>query len=425
MFIKQKDDEEENTNRRRRRNNTDVNKQKGSDDDDKPNRRRRRVMNKVRIDELSAVDRPAQEGAVATIMKRAPSESDTVVEKNGDLVDMLTSVEDGHQHGVNVRVYDDGVYLSVSYAKAEGADFGHDHMVVRTEGNEYEVSMVDGHTHTLDSARLQMIVSDRMFNKASNGEELELEFVPTEKGLLVKPISKSNENLEEDMPGSNSATVALEKKVSTLESQLATATALAGMNDTQKSYYNGLDDIGKSDFVTKSMTQRDEAVELHKAADAVVYTSVTDGSVFRKSDDPRLVQMAKQHDLTHQAMTKSLEDNANMALEKRASVEMQYMAGTTETHVAILKALDGIEDEGIRKSAYESLKAKNDSMAGVFKNVGSSFVKNEAGTDGNAEEELESLAKAYVADKGGNYTDAYAVVSEQNPDLYARAVNGQ
>lgn len=87
--------------------------------------------------------------------------------------------------------------------------------------------------------------------------------------------------------------------------------------------------------------------------------------------------------------------------------------------MAILKALDSIEDESIRKDALEVLKSKNQSNSQAFETNGHQIVSKAAG---EADKELEELAKKYAAEKGVDFFSAYEAVSAQRPDLLAKAV---
>ena len=139
---------------------------------------RRRIMQEFRINEISSVDSPAQEGARVAIMKRAeprennlpdgtyPLALNTAVLENvvkreiqkgmGDLADLLTNEEEGHQHGISI---------GVMYSQEPEAEASHDHPVVRSPEGQYTLGMVAGHTHAIDQeamsgAVLALVTSD-------------------------------------------------------------------------------------------------------------------------------------------------------------------------------------------------------------------------------------------------------------------------
>ncbi|MCH9664658.1 MAG: hypothetical protein K0U41_02280 [Gammaproteobacteria bacterium] len=372
---------------------------------DKPaRRRRRRRMEKFRIDEISAVDVPAQAGALAVMMKRADvTDEEQETKKRGDLVDILTSVEEGHQHGINVMVEEEGLYFIVMFARGEDDDTSHDHMVTRDMDGNYVISENAGHTHTLDNDALKDMMFNRMTNKSaanSGGDNVE-------KGAM--PDNKST-----------ATTKAADDKVKTLEKQLAVAKVLAELTDDQKTYYKGLGDDSKKEFLTKSSEERQNIIDTKKASNSVVYTA-KDGTEFLKSDDPRLVGMAKKMDADAAKLEKALLEKADMQYQKRVEDEFSNLPGTVDTKVAMLKALDSIEDEEVRKASLETLKAQNASLAPAFTTVG---MTKSAGTVNNsdAEQQLDTLAKKHQADNNVDYYTAYDAVSKANPDLYTKAV---
>lgn len=202
--------------------------------------------------------------------------------------------------------------------------------------------------------------------------------------------------------------------------------ALAEMTDAQKAHYEKLDDEGKQAFIAKSADDRqkdvDAAVAKADEDDPVVYKS-DKGVEFRKSDDPRLVEMAKQADEDRKARVAAEKRVAEQDLRKRAEDEFAHLPGTVEHRMELIKAAEGIEDEDARKGAIAALKAQNDSMATAFKTAGVGGVSPEAGS---SENELDTLAKKYQEEhEGVTYAQAYDAVlkTERGRELYAKSVN--
>ena len=394
-----------------------MHKQKDDEEETTPRRRRRR-MNKIRIDELSGVDRPAMEPALATIMKRADG-----VLKRGDLVDILTSVEEGHQHGVTVRVEDGELYVMVMYAREDGAENSHDHMLAIDADGNYVVSLNEGHTHTIDSEQIRELVFNRVVNKSEYGKELEL--VETDKGLHITKNAAScgKSSLEDNMSDANkgAGNEALQTEITKLKSQLVTANAVLAMTSIEKSHYGQLDTASQAAFIAKSSAERGTDIEFAKTADPIEYTT-SDGVELRKSAGVLMIKMAKDNDVLKKQMAAQQDVIEKSALEKRAETDLGNMPGTVEVRAAILKSVDGIEDEGVRKLAHEALVAKNTEMSGAFTTSGRGFHKNADEASGNAGEELDTLAKAYATEHDVSYIDAYDVVGTANPDLLTKAV---
>lgn len=390
--------------------------------------RRRRRMRKFVINEISAVDKPAQQSAVAVIMKR-----EVPLEKLGDLADLLTSVDDGHQHGVRMFTEDGEVGIYLSYARSEDAESGHDHPLTFGEDGSVIVGENAGHTHEINASDLRNLIFSRMVNKnleEQNSDDL------TSDNESGQGTTKSNQTAEKSggkeeediMPQAKEAAnktaeetlKSVQTELDTAKAELAKAKSIGELSDIEKAHYESLDDSAKEDFLSKSVVERADVIELAKSKDAVIYTA-EDGSEYRKSDDPRLVSMAKQRDEDRKALKKAEQEREDVMFLKRANEECNNLPGATETHVAILKALDTIQDADVKKDALKVLKAHNSSMSTIFKSTGTT----QAPTSNDAAGELEALAKNYANEHGDvNYYAAYDIVRKQHPELYEKAVNG-
>lgn len=190
-------------------------------------------------------------------------------------------------------------------------------------------------------------------------------------------------------------------RIAELEKSLARAEARSELDDSNRAYFNSLDEKDQDEFLTKSRDERTalvlESERKAKESEAVVYKSRS-GELFRVRDDKRLVEMARKADELQAEIEKRDEQIRQSDLEKRAKVEFENLPGTVAQHCAILKALDGIADEETRTAAYSILKAKSDSIGKAMKSVGTSSAGTSTdGEEGVAEEdplkELDRLAK--------------------------------
>ncbi len=421
-------------------------------------KRKRRIMHKFKMDEISAVDRPAQSPALSVIMKR-----DESVDKAGDMVNALTSAEEGHQHGISINQHDDEMYVTVHYARSEDAEGGHDHQVVVNTTGDMVVSENMGHTHTIDTEAVRNIMFSCIANKrestmplpeinnvmdltkaltilksaeakdineiaehvAKRAEALGMtELLPVE-GEFASIFKNAADNGggpetgEPDM--SKTDTTATETAVNELKAKLAKAETFGKLTDVQKAHYTSLDDAAKEEFLAKSESEREDVVTLAKAADAVVYTTL-DGEQFSKSDDPRLVAMAKRADAQTKALEKAAQREGDAVFAKRAETELSHLPGEGSTHVAILKAMDTIENEDVRKAALEVLKSNNVANESAFVTTGTMEVSKAAAGDAHAE--LDRLAKAHQKSQGGDFYAAYDAITKTHPELYAKAIAG-
>ena len=384
----------------------------------------RRYMEKFELGEISFCRTPAQEPALAAIMKSSDADFETwmksasieelaALEKSGDLVTMMTSSEEGHQHGISISSYEDEVYFLVHYAGSEEGE-SHDHMIVMGPDGSFTVSENRGHTHTVDSEAIRMTLLERVAKGDLN--------LPEDGPLSILLKGKEKERVtvkENDMTD--------EERIAKLEADLKKSNAIATMNDAQKSHYNGLDDTAKSAFIEKSVEDRqaevDNVTKAREVADPVVYTA-PDGTDFRKSDDPRLVQMAKDRDEDRKNLAKERARNEHARLEKAAESEYANLPGSVETRIALIKSAEGIEDEKQRDEALAALKAQSTRLGKSLETIGVAGQHDltKAADATSADAELNRLAKELAQKEGIDFYDAYERVSDSNPDLLTKAV---
>lgn len=213
----------------------------------------------------------------------------------------------------------------------------------------------------------------------------------------------------------------LEKKDTELkkvQDELEVTKAVSALTDAEKAHYNTLGEEGKASFLKLDADGRKKELEKLQASDPVVYTDAA-GTEYKKSDDPRLVQMAKDRDEDRKVAKAEREKRENIELEKRADEDLGHLPGEKNVKIAVLKAVDGIQDEGVRKSAHEMLKAQNEAHAGAFEARGSrgeGFKK--------ASDELDAMAKKHAADNNVPYAQAYNAVlkTEAGKKLYEQTL---
>jgi hypothetical protein len=371
---------------------------------------KKRILKEFKLTEISAVDKPAQSPALATIMKR--HDDDSVIEKKY----VMTSGTDGHTHLVSIDMYskdDMGGYTSWTD--------NHEHPFILRDDGSIEIGEANGHDHGVFPS------TEQIFQKGLTEAQIEPIMVLM-KTSFKKPTSADNggqqpaHTKETNMPDISTAVhqTALDK-VDELTKALATASAVSSMSDTQKALYTSLDGADQALFITKSASQREEAVIAKAASNPVVYTAL-DGTAFHKNDDTRLVNMAKRADDADEALAKAVVLTENATLAKRASSEFGNLPGEQADQVALLKAVSAIEDEATRSNVETILKSHNANLAALTSTFGTQTV---AKANGDAGQELDTLAKAHVsANPEVGYLDAYDLVAEANPDLYNRAVAG-
>ena len=381
-------------------------------------------MAKFRIREISLVGTPAQEGAEVVIAKhdngkpiqnRPTTTKDNPAEhqdlkKRGDLVDVLTSVQVGHQHGISFQLYDGALSVYVSYSRSEGDEYGgHDHQIARDADGNYEISTVQGHTHTvsqdaMEAGILGLIKEEDPMKKDANGK-----FVKDDGAEFT---------LEELQ--------ALEKDSDALKK----ATTVLALSPEHRAYYDGLStDEFKASFLGKSADERTtlikkaEEAAIAKAADEnpILYTT-TAGVQIRKSDGQMVADLAKRADDGDRRNAELEKKATDAEFEKRAETELKHLPGTVQEHAALLKAAEGIEDESLRKAAVAALRAQDKGLSKAFETAGARVTE----ADPEAPDaQIEKMVANYQKDNPTvNAYDAHQAVlrSEEGAALYRQAI---
>ncbi|KFH18429.1 hypothetical protein ELZ19_06710 [Brucella abortus] len=349
-------------------------------------------MRALKINEISAVDVPAQQGAVACIMKRRDGPSDT--SQKDELAKagaMLTTPNDGHAH-LLYTVGHGGHELNsgtTSYVD------GHEHPWIRTEDGRIVIGEARGHSHD----------ADQMSKTAGEPGN-----VGTKEDTMTDKTQKADG----------------QPTVEDLQKQLARANQVAALNDAEKAHFNTLKGDDADGFLAKSADERKAAIEaVAKAAegdDPVVYTTM-DGVALRKSAGEAFISMAKSNDALRKRLDESESAREQAALEKRAEDELAHLPGDVKARAALLKAAEGIEDEAQRTAAVAALKAQNAAMKGAFETRGHAVGK---AAPGSPDEELENLVKEHMEKNAGtSYEVAYDAVlkTKRGEELYAKTLN--
>ncbi len=375
------------------------------DTDYKGKDKKKKIMRAFKMDEISAVDNPAQIGARMTIMKRA----EDVVKRA-----RLTSSDDDHAHLIeDDNSVENGGETSYQ-SSGDKDDYGHTHPWVMNMDGSITIGEAKGHTHT---------VLDKFFPISTK-----------EKGLQDSTVHGINKGRSKEDPpqpqGDNSmpkektdlekAQEAHDAKTAELEARLLKSDALGSMNDSQREYYGALEEKAQEAFLTKSSEARDlEMGELEKA-DPVVFTAA-DGTQYRKSADAALVSLAKRADAADIAIQKANDVAENAEFEKRAVTELPNLPGTDAEKAAMLKAIASIEDEDVRKANLASLHAGNAAMAKNFDELGSQG----SPVAKSANDQLAEMAKAHATENKITFEKAYDVISQtpEGAELYKQTLN--
>lgn len=336
------------------------------------------VFKEMRMNEISSVDRPAMPGATMSIMKRAPKKTekpdeDEALEAEDEGVDAkgkkkpfgkraaMTTLEGGHQHLVTDEVGPDMRAMSGTTHGAFTEDGNyHEHPWIKNADGGITIGMAHGHTHTVTE-----LVS---IDKAEDGAPGPTD-ASTSPGLPADSVGTvSKEHTMSQTNDQTDDTVA--KQLEEANARAVRAEKVAELNDAQRGIFKSLDAEGQTAFLALTPDQRTAEVAKAADADAVVYTD-SEGVEYRKSDDVRLVNLAKRADGEREQREATEKASAEADLRKRA--EALSMPGTVEARMAILKGIDSLP-EAERAPALESLQAQDAGMAKAFQRQGTSAV---------------------------------------------------
>ncbi len=373
----------------------------------------------LKLNFLSPVTEPAHEGAVALLLKRRDFDpktgkarhriddeelvrrrkkrqkaKDDEAEKFADssTAVVMTSSIDGHAHLLHLE----GRAGTSTWQKSEGEENGHDHPFMLTVdeagGFSVEIGDSEGHSHAVDSAAL-----NAAFAAAALGK--------------TQP--------EDDMPEKTDKTA---EEIQALEESLALTRLFVGFNDAARTHFENLDEVGKRVFATKGEIER--TVEIAKSLETDVVYKDSAGAVYRKSDDPRLIELAKRADEDRKVAKADREALEQERLEKRAADELAGLPGTATEKAAALRALEAIPNQAHREAALKAIKAGGAAISAGFDTLGTTEVQSQLGLDVESDDpnaQLEVLAREHAKTNKVSLGKAYREVTKTDAGrkLYA------
>lgn len=378
---------------------------------------KKRTMDKLRIDELSSVDSPAQEGARALILKRADKAANVAKRT----VVLLTSEEDGHQHAIWLYDYDGAsAGGETSYAKSEGEEYGHSHPWALKVDGSIEIGKSEGHSHTItlaDFAGALFMQLGKHADKITTPETVK------EAIMALKNKDGSPATTPEQIAA---ATAVLEAENTALKARAERGEKIAKLSGEELAHFGKLSGKEADDFLNAASDARATLIKAASDSTRVIYKDRL-GNEYRASDDPRLVSIAKASDAeakeTAEKLAKAEKTARDADLRKRAESELANLPGTIDAKMATLAAIDAITDEAVRAEALKSLKAGDAAMKAALTTTGHGG--SGSPTEGSAEAELDRRAKKRAAEKSISYEDAYQQEADASPALKKAAIEGK
>jgi hypothetical protein len=343
---------------------------------------RKNIMTEFEIGEISSVDRPAQPGAKAVMFKRDSEEVKKAI--------AVTTINAGHAHTIST--------------------YGEDGVIMRTGHSSWD--QTEGHEHKHEWATDEhgnIIIADSAGHGHGLAALITKKDISPEEDPLADLLSKGNETASEQSED-NTMTDVEKKQLADLEKSVADVTAraekaeqLSKLNDSEKEHLTTLEGDKADEFLAKSAADRKTEIDAMAKADAVIYTDL-DGGEYRKSDDSRLLAMAKRGDTERKARIAGEEKIAKAELAKSAE-SISSLPGEDEDRIALMKGISLLGDED-KALALKCLNASEEAMAKGFKTLGTQSTPKEPNS---SEEALEAIAKT-LRDNDPTLTEAESFV---------------
>lgn len=372
---------------------------------------RTRIIQSLRLDKIAAVDRPCQQHAKMTIMKRAPEEEVDYPK----ICKAWVSASDGP------RPFE--IFLRQELQR--------DHYYSVMEEYQAELCALDNSLRSTlgaqdmdqDAKLLAMRESIEAFMTSVRAKYPQASADVTKAVNIFADVSKQGDGDMPTIEELSSQIEALTKSVQDItaerDAEVAkreAAETLAKMTDEEKEFLKGKDGEEAKAFMAMNAEQR--KAKMKKAAEADETLEV-DGSIVKKSvvgetTFEMLVKMHKKQEDLAKAQKKDADAAAIAKAEQRASTEFAHLPGTVAERGAMLKALGDIQDENVRKS-FEAVFTTAEGLAKMaFEQVG-----HQGGTISKADETQFKEKVAEIAKRDGISTsEAMVKAASEYPDLH-------
>lgn len=334
---------------------------------------KRRIMRKLKISEISAVDTPAQSGAKMVLMKREDPEAYAKALFNEALAELQLE-EKVNEALSGMWELDSALRRSIREIIEDEEEHPDTMAAIKTTLQQFVAAVSSKVAGALGQ------INDETEDEGDSPANEE------------KTMSDKTEKIE-----------VTKVDFDTLTARVERAEAINKMNTDERAHFDTLSDADKNAWLKKGDADRLAVIKSIADGNEIVYTA-DNGDVYRKNDDPRLVKMAREKDEESKVAKAERERREDAEFAKRAQDELQHLPGEETVKVAMLKALETIKDADTKKAATEMLHASNKDMAKAMTRIGADG----DGKDDGPMAKLNSLAKKYQADhEGTSFEKAY------------------
>lgn len=196
-----------------------------------------------------------------------------------------------------------------------------------------------------------------------------------------------------------------------LNAEIARYKKIVELSIDERLYFDRQSKEVQAEFLAKSRKERqDDMTPVYEASN---------GSKFFASDDPRIVQQAKDQDKMVKDLKEQLSASKLATLNARADKELAHLAGTTEVRASILGAIENIENPEIRAAALKAVTEYDGAQSRMFGRQGGQTKP----VTTNAEEKLQQKVDAYEKEHDCDSAEAWNAVLEtdEGAKLYAES----
>jgi hypothetical protein len=364
-------------------------------------------MTRFKLNEISLVDKPAQAPALIVIAKRHDDDQPVMCE----FIKREFSPKDRKQLASEGKALEDGSFPIVTEADL--------HNAISAFGRASDKGKAKAHiTARAKAMGMSSALPDGWVSKADPGHNPEGDDMSV--AALKKSLGLAETASEQDLATALLAKAKeAEDALAVEKSKAAKAAARAGMDADEQDYCKAMSDDDKDDFLAQSKDDRKKKMAEAKKSDE---TFVSNGVTISKSavgEGPFLLMkaMAANMDTMAGTLAKAEERAANATFEKRAQEELPYVSGTVAERGAILKAVDAIADETVRKATLAQLHASNAMSKAAFSTFGKSVSQPGGGSGAQAalDKAVEDYRKSHPA---LTFNKAYDECLKENPGLY-------
>ena len=352
---------------------------------------KRRIMRGLQLDEISAVDRPAQEGAIATILKRVPSAAATSIVKYYNyhetdegakpFSEVMSAMVEGEEQSEIMEVVGPAIYALEESLRSIAQDIDltdtEKQSMMRTSAEEFLITVKEKWPEVEEEINKLVAEEDDMTETKAELQKQIDEL--TEKLNTLAATAGAGEGVEK-VAELQAASEALTKKLEAseeatrkAEADRDQALALAKLSNDERAHYNGLSEDGdvRKDFLALDELNRDKAIAKASLDDETI--TIADTKIRKSVVGPEQFSVMKSQQERIDKQESDLEQERDLrkmaGYEKRAGEELEHLPGEVAEKASVLKAIDAMTKDD--QKILSTMLAAGEKLAGsAFQTLG-------------------------------------------------------